>query len=451
VGTTQTRTHNAANEIGSISNWANPNEDNAGNMTSVPDPKNLSSSLSLTYDAWNRLVKAGTATYRYDGLHRRIEKIVPGTTTQQYYYNKDWQCVEVRAGTNEAAPTKEAYVWHPHYIDALAVRYWDSGDGDFNDANELQFALQDANYNVTGLTNSAGSPIERYHYSAYGDLGIFNGTWTSLQSSAFDNPCTFTGRRFDIETGLYQYRKRYYHAELGRFVNRDPKLFIDGPNLYNYTKNRPTFTVDPSGTVAITIVLRDCTKTGIGKKINDKSIARLWRIFMNCMIRCNPKDRQYLRIHYDLTPTAAECQAGGKIPNVIPDAYSYTVKDTHAGNGDAMAGERGVNFHEKCLTRNPKIGGDRTGTILAHEIALGPHPGHNGDPAGFVDSLTGDGQVLSDHGCDRLFSRFGIKKPPCTTGTTPNTKLPARPAPTIFTKPPNSPKVWPGEGSVSIW
>ena len=34
------------------------------------------------------------------------------------------------------------------------------------------------------------------------------------------------------ETGLHYYRNRYYHAQLGRFVSRDPIEYEDGRNLY---------------------------------------------------------------------------------------------------------------------------------------------------------------------------------------------------------------------------
>ena len=40
------------------------------------------------------------------------------------------------------------------------------------------------------------------------------------------NPYTYTGRRFDIESGLYYYRNRYYDAGLGKFVNRDPIGYV---------------------------------------------------------------------------------------------------------------------------------------------------------------------------------------------------------------------------------
>ena len=51
------------------------------------------------------------------------------------------------------------------------------------------------------------------------------------------------------ETGLYYYRHRIYHAQLGRFCSRDPLGYADGPNLLTYVVARPTVLVDPSGLV----------------------------------------------------------------------------------------------------------------------------------------------------------------------------------------------------------
>ena len=47
-----------------------------------------------------------------------------------------------------------------------------------------------------------------------------------------ENPYAFTGRRFDEESGLFQFRNRYYGAEVGRFVSRDPLGYADGGSLY---------------------------------------------------------------------------------------------------------------------------------------------------------------------------------------------------------------------------
>jgi hypothetical protein len=50
----------------------------------------------------------------------------------------------------------------------------------------------------------------------------------------------------DLETAIYYFRARYYHAELGRFICRDPIGYVDGMNLYRaYFVPR---TVDPLGT-----------------------------------------------------------------------------------------------------------------------------------------------------------------------------------------------------------
>ncbi len=62
------------------------------------------------------------------------------------------------------------------------------------------------------------------------------------------NPYTFTGRRFDPESGLYYYRARYYDAKLGRFLSRDPIGFEGSEwNLYEYVKGMPTRGGDPYG------------------------------------------------------------------------------------------------------------------------------------------------------------------------------------------------------------
>jgi RHS repeat-associated protein len=65
--------------------------------------------------------------------------------------------------------------------------------------------------------------VERYVYSPYGVVTIYDATWTNTRSeSSYANVTLYTGRELDSETGLYYYRNRYYSAELGRFVSRDP-------------------------------------------------------------------------------------------------------------------------------------------------------------------------------------------------------------------------------------
>lgn len=56
-----------------------------------------------------------------------------------------------------------------------------------------------------------------------------------------------TGREYDREIGLYYYRARYYSADLGRFISRDPIGVKDNVNLYSYVGNNSVKYIDPMG------------------------------------------------------------------------------------------------------------------------------------------------------------------------------------------------------------
>ncbi|EKD44561.1 MAG: hypothetical protein ACD_71C00102G0003 [uncultured bacterium (gcode 4)] len=68
-----------------------------------------------------------------------------------------------------------------------------------------------------------------------------------MKKSDIWNVRLFTGREYDKEIGLYYYRARYYSADLGRFISRDPIGTADNVNLYSYVGNSPVGFVDPMG------------------------------------------------------------------------------------------------------------------------------------------------------------------------------------------------------------
>ena len=61
------------------------------------------------------------------------------------------------------------------------------------------------------------------------------------------NPYMFTARRYDLETGLYYYRARYYNPYIGRFLQKDPAG--QGMNMYAYCGNNSLNCNDPSGLI----------------------------------------------------------------------------------------------------------------------------------------------------------------------------------------------------------
>ncbi len=240
VSTTQTRTHNAQNELATISGTAaTPTYDANGNLT-----KDETGAL-LTYDAWNRLIKVvkgtTTVTYSYDAMGRRIIESVNGST-KDLYYSKDWQVLEERVGGN----AKSQYVWSPIYVDAMIERDRDA-NSNVPGLEERIWSLQDANFNTTALVSSSGAVTERFLYDPYGRLTDASGNAAS-PSTANDWVYLHQGGRLDTTTGLYNFRNRDYSPTLMRWTTNDPLGFGGGDtNTYRCEGNGPTGRLDSSG------------------------------------------------------------------------------------------------------------------------------------------------------------------------------------------------------------
>ena len=233
-GTSVSRTHSNAHEVTAVG-ATSLTHDVEGNLTANPLRNH-----NYTWDFDNRMSGADTdgdtttdVSFEYDALGRRVKK---GSTV--YAYSGQQVIAEYSSGANPSSPT-EQYVY-ASYIDEPILK-----DGTLSSGTGIVYYSRNQQYSITGLTDTSGNVVERYSYSAYGDLTIYDSTGTSIASSAYANPYTYTGRRFDSETEIYHFRARMYDAELGRFIGRDPFGFVDGENLY-----RGYFAVnalDPSG------------------------------------------------------------------------------------------------------------------------------------------------------------------------------------------------------------
>ena len=102
----------------------------------------------------------------------------------------------------------------------------------------------------------------KYEYDVYGKVYVVDegnsGSLVSIDNytgNLYGNDRLYTGREYDSETHLYYYRARYYSAELGRFISRDPIGTADDVNLYGYVGNSPVMGVDPMGLKAKTLVI----------------------------------------------------------------------------------------------------------------------------------------------------------------------------------------------------
>jgi RHS repeat-associated protein len=190
-----------------------------------------------------------------------------------FFHNQGWQELESRVSSNENTEPESLqpqyqYVWSQRYIDAPILRDKNTDTDGLCDDERLYY-LGDANFNITTLVDTSGDALERYVYTPYGVPTIYDATWSNVRStSTYSNSYTYTGRQLDAETGLYLYRQRTYHGQLGRFLARDPIGYQGVRNLlpsraipahrnrlaglfelsvYRYVQNMPVNLVDPSG------------------------------------------------------------------------------------------------------------------------------------------------------------------------------------------------------------
>jgi RHS repeat-associated protein len=77
----------------------------------------------------------------------------------------------------------------------------------------------------------AGTLVERYAYTAYGELTILAPDRTVRTNRSFQNRYTDTGREWDPTLRLYYFRARWLEPKAGRFIGRDPLGYVDGMGL----------------------------------------------------------------------------------------------------------------------------------------------------------------------------------------------------------------------------
>jgi len=202
------------------------------------------------YDYRNRLVKledlaAGAVTrYRYDPVGRltvRTTQAGGGAPSEVFYAYDGWHVVE------EVGPgsTRASYVYGPGLDDRLQMR---------RDGHDYYYHCDDLG-SVLLLSDASASAVERYEYDDFGQPLDPASRQALLGSpSSIGNPYLFTGRRYDVESGWYDYRARRLEPLSGRFTTRDPLgAWGDTRNLGNaltYVGNGPPSAVDPRGLAA---------------------------------------------------------------------------------------------------------------------------------------------------------------------------------------------------------
>ena len=210
--------------------------------------------VAMTYDAsGNMLTKGNTKytwtlgnalasvsngkniQYSYDHAGHRIKKVVDGAVTQMCYAGD--LLVSERTGS-------EKTLWYRYDSsgNVIALTY----------ESEIYMYLRNAQNDIIGLLDKDGKVVVRYTYDSWGQVVKIEGTLKDKVGAR--NPFRYKGYYYDVETGLYYCRSRYYDPAIRRFISaddtqvlRDNLDMLGEKNLYAYCDDNPITRVDGDG------------------------------------------------------------------------------------------------------------------------------------------------------------------------------------------------------------
>ncbi|NJL72165.1 MAG: RHS repeat-associated core domain-containing protein [Candidatus Competibacteraceae bacterium] len=148
----------------------------------------------------------------------------------------------------------ERFVWHIEAGSDVEERaFRDRVASLDNVPTGRRYALQDAHDNVAALRGPTGNVLTRFVYSPYGQRQALGSNDTPFAVGANPSDLRFghQGLEHDAATGLINNRARTLNPILGRFMQRDPLGYVDGPSTYQAYHASPLIHTDPSGMVGL--------------------------------------------------------------------------------------------------------------------------------------------------------------------------------------------------------
>src|SRR6266516_2100954 len=194
---------------------------------------------TFTFDLENRQTSYNgtTVTYSYDGEGRRVREVEPSGTAI-YVYN---------------------------VLGQLVAEYGDLAPPGIGGTS---YFTMDHLGSTRVVTDGGGGIKKRYDYLPFGEeIPCDKGGRCDVfgYSSTDYTRQRFTGKERDAESGLDNFKARYFGSSMGRFSSPDPLMILRQKltdpqqwNMYAYVRNNPVGFIDPTGMYLCNGTAQEC-------------------------------------------------------------------------------------------------------------------------------------------------------------------------------------------------
>ena len=207
----------------------------------------------LTWDLRNQLQSVSpverdpgrndSESYVYDGGGQRVRKIRTLQTNARTVEAEVRYLPGLELRTDDGTATKLQVITAQAGLNSVRVLHWETDPPHGMSNDQFRYSLVDHLSSCTLELAGDARIISREIYYPFGATAWFAGDDVIEVSYKV---IRYSGKERDA-TGLYYYGLRYYVPWLQRWLNPDPKGFIDGPNLYQMVGNSPMNYVDSDG------------------------------------------------------------------------------------------------------------------------------------------------------------------------------------------------------------
>jgi RHS repeat-associated protein len=180
----------------------------------------LAKRTMFTWDGWNMVMEV--EQHFGNGQTSRL-------VTRTYHYGPDLSGSEQGAGGVGG-------------LQSVVLRDDDWSTGTYVGTYMTLLPCYDGNGNIMSYVDAATGEVEQEE-----EYGPFGENLRPRPTSVKRVPVGWSTKYTDEETGLVAYQLRYYNAELGRWLSRDPIEESGGVNLYGFVGNDSVISYDALG------------------------------------------------------------------------------------------------------------------------------------------------------------------------------------------------------------